>query len=229
MISNDATSTNTAATHLDSKRSGGRWQPQPAYVDMVLRSKSWDALSSDTYDIIRVMPQCRNAAMCKICKLSPGDWSPNFRASNASADWQAALQQETMCATLFSTVSTCFSIFLVLLACVCLKLFSGNSRDQNATGEAWGFSPSHDPRNGVRIDIWPEHWGMTMRQIRKLMDECKETLIRHTGSQWSHAWFIFIPVAPSCAVFVAPCGTLWCFSAALPKPCCTGRSWLAPK
>ena len=158
------------------------------------------------------MTQWRNDAMCKICKLSPGDRSPNFRASNASEDWQAALQQETMCATLFSTVSTCFSIFLVLLACVCLKLFSGNSRDQNATGEAWGFSPSHDPRNGVWIDIWPEHWGMTMRQIRKLMDECKETLIRHTGSQWSHAahaWFIFIPVAPSCTQLRCFCATMW--------------------
>lgn len=34
--------------------------------------------------------------------------------------------------------------------------------------------PQKIDRNGVWIDIWPEHWGMTMRQIRKLMDECKD-------------------------------------------------------
>lgn len=34
--------------------------------------------------------------------------------------------------------------------------------------------PQQIDRNGVWIDIWPEHWGMTMRQIRKLMNECKD-------------------------------------------------------
>ena len=32
-----------------------------------------------------------------------------------------------------------------------------------------------EPRNGVWIEIFAEHWGMTMRQIKQLMNECKET------------------------------------------------------
>lgn len=31
-----------------------------------------------------------------------------------------------------------------------------------------------EPRNGVWIEIFAEHWGMTMRQIKQLMNECKE-------------------------------------------------------
>ena len=29
-------------------------------------------------------------------------------------------------------------------------------------------------RNGEWLDVWAEHWGMTMLQIRQLMDDCKE-------------------------------------------------------
>jgi len=34
--------------------------------------------------------------------------------------------------------------------------------------------PQRIQKNGVRIEIFAEHWGMTMRQIKQLMNECKE-------------------------------------------------------
>ncbi|CAJ1382753.1 unnamed protein product, partial [Effrenium voratum] len=34
--------------------------------------------------------------------------------------------------------------------------------------------PQRIVRNGETVEVWPEHWGMTMQQIRELMDDCKE-------------------------------------------------------
>lgn len=58
----------------------------------------------------------------------------------------------------------------------------------NISLEEFGSRMSEQPmpqriqRNGAWIDVWPEHWGMTMRQIRELMDDCKEDVDWHQSN-----------------------------------------------
>ncbi len=51
----------------------------------------------------------------------------------------------------------------------------------------------YEPRNGVWIEISAEHWGMTMRQIKQLMNECKEI-----GEVWEFSGLVSLALFKTC-------------------------------
>lgn len=87
-----------------------------------------------------------------------GNGSPNVGAPHASASWQE--------------LSQCFSVH---------RNDQRNDQRNDLTyrTDQCNFFQSTlgllRCRNGLWVEVWPEHWGMTMPQIRQLMDECKES------------------------------------------------------
>lgn len=63
-----------------------------------------------------------------------------------------------------------------------LCAFDPPKSGKQPAGSKWApWSNGTGPRNGETVEVWPEHWGMTMQQIRELMDDCKE---RRPGDGW---------------------------------------------
>ncbi|CAE7252548.1 mcfS [Symbiodinium necroappetens] len=84
---------------------------------------------------------------------------------------------------------------LDLLPCRAMALFFGRSgwygEDENEQEEEEDEERHPDPeqvqrprpqcilRNGKWMEVWPEHWGMRMHQIRELLNSCKEDVHWH--------------------------------------------------